>query len=219
MKYFVENKTLAWSVIKKVKLMLFSLIVLYACKQEATADKTIENNTPWKLICIGDGTTAGVGLNPDLAYPALLNKEYLKNGFSGVKIVNAGIKNETIKGIDQRIEWMLQQRFDAILLSLGQGELTRNNKKFWENCFRKIRLSNPEATILVGIISQTQAKSELNTFFSELLKEFDVQLVDLQLPSNQEVNGWWQPNTIYPSEKGHQELANRLFSISQKLNK
>lgn len=192
---------------------IFLVVIFFnSCTQEPTVKKIIENDKPWKLICIGDGVTAGVGLNPVWAYPALLNKDYLSNGFGAVKIVNAGIKNETIQGIDQRIEWMLQQRFDAILLSLNKEKLSENTKKYWMNCFRKIRETNPEAIILVGIVNHDYAIEEITVFFSSLIKEFNVKLIDFQLSSEKGSAQLWQTNKPYLTKEGHRELADRLFN-------
>ena len=203
------NKQQLVKIINILTFILPCFIILNGCKQDASTTATHTANHPWKLICIGDGITAGVGLDPDFAYPALLEKDYLKEGSTDVKVVNAGIKGETIQGIDQRIEWMLQQRFNAILLSLGSKELTKESFSFWENCFKKIRLTNPEATILVGIVSQTQTITDIKSYFSPLIIDYDVELIDLQLLENNAT--WWQTDMLYPSKEGQRVLADILF--------
>ncbi len=209
MSVFKANKQQLMEIINISTFVLLCFVVLNACKQDAPDAKSSKDNHTWKLICIGDGATVGVGLNPDFAYPALLEKEYLQEGNNVVKVVNAGIKGETIQGIDQRIEWILQQQFDAILLSLRSEELTGKSFLFWENCLKKIKSTNPEASILVGIVSQTQTIAELKSYFSPLKMDYAIELIDLQLSENSPT--WWQTDKLYPSKKGQQELADRLF--------
>jgi hypothetical protein len=52
---------------------------------------------PKVILFFGDSLTAGYGLSPEEAFPALSEKELIKNG-KNVKAVNGGLSGETSAG-------------------------------------------------------------------------------------------------------------------------
>ncbi|MCB1052301.1 MAG: arylesterase, partial [Acidobacteria bacterium] len=55
------------------------------------------DSAPQRVVILGDSLTAGYGLSPDLAYPALLQKKVDAEGLA-VTIVNAGVSGDTSAG-------------------------------------------------------------------------------------------------------------------------
>ena len=49
------------------------------------------------LVALGDSLTAGLGIGPDQAYPALL-EERLRDAGYGLRVVNAGVSGDTSAG-------------------------------------------------------------------------------------------------------------------------
>ena len=75
--------------------MLSKLIpLLFVAHLLQTQQKTI--------LFFGDSLTAGYGLSPGQAFPALVEKELLK-GNKKVKVINAGLSGETSAGGLSRI--------------------------------------------------------------------------------------------------------------------
>ena len=61
--------------------------------------------SPTKVILFfGDSLTAGYGLSPEEAFPALVEKSLVKAG-AKVKVINAGLSGETSAGGLTRIDW------------------------------------------------------------------------------------------------------------------
>ena len=69
------------------------------------------------------GFTAGIGVSTESAYPAQLARLLEADGYQA-KVVNAGIKGETVQGSFERVAWLLQQRFDIFVLATGWDDLS-----------------------------------------------------------------------------------------------
>src|SRR6267142_1299560 len=70
------------------------------------------------ILFFGDSLTAGYGLSPEEAFPALVEKALIK-GNKKVKVINAGLSGETSAGGLSRIDWTLRQPIDIFVLELG----------------------------------------------------------------------------------------------------
>lgn len=78
------------------------------------------------LLCFGTSLTAGLGLAPESAYPALLQLKIDSAGFA-FRVVNAGVSGETSAAGLRRIDWLLQQpqRVAVLVLELGANDALR----------------------------------------------------------------------------------------------
>lgn len=78
------------------------------------------------VLCFGTSLTAGLGLAPDSAYPALLQRRVDSAGLR-FRVVNAGVSGETSADGLRRIDWLLQQpqRLAVLLLELGANDALR----------------------------------------------------------------------------------------------
>jgi acyl-CoA thioesterase-1 len=78
------------------------------------------------VLCFGTSLTAGLGLAPESAYPALLQRRIDSAGFP-FRVVNAGVSGETSAAGLRRIDWLLQQpqRVAVLVLELGANDALR----------------------------------------------------------------------------------------------
>jgi acyl-CoA thioesterase-1 len=78
------------------------------------------------VLCFGTSLTAGLGLAPDSAYPALLQRAVDSAGLR-FRVVNAGVSGETSADGLRRIDWLLQQpqRLAVLVLELGANDALR----------------------------------------------------------------------------------------------
>ena len=121
---------------------------------EETADaETVSPQRPWKLVCLGGSSTIGENMAPEQAYPAMLADALAQAG-QRVKVVNAGIKGETIAGAEARLSWILQQRLDAFLFALGEEKADEllseeQQKQLWQSLCTNLRNAYPEIPVFV----------------------------------------------------------------------
>ena len=77
------------------------------------------------VLAVGTSLTAGYGLpDPDLAYPGLLEKRVEEAGLP-YRVVNAGVSGETSAGALRRLDWLLRQKIDVLLLETGANDALR----------------------------------------------------------------------------------------------
>ncbi len=74
-----------------------------------------------KILAVGDSLTEGLGVAADETYPAQLERALRAAGHS-VTVVNAGVSGETSAGTLQRIDWLLQQQPDIVILAIGGND-------------------------------------------------------------------------------------------------
>jgi acyl-CoA thioesterase-1 len=73
------------------------------------------------VIALGDSLTAGLGVGPDEAYPALLEARLRREGFD-YRVVNAGVSGDTSAGGLRRIDWALKLRPEVVIVALGAND-------------------------------------------------------------------------------------------------
>src|SRR5258705_10338486 len=70
------------------------------------------------IVALGDSLTAGLGVAPDEAYPALLEARLKREGYD-YRVINAGVSGDTSSGGLRRIDWVLRLRPDVVVVALG----------------------------------------------------------------------------------------------------
>ena len=73
------------------------------------------------MVLLGTSLTAGLGLDPEVAYPALLQRKADSAGYA-VRIVNAGLSGETSAGALRRAGWVLDQPAALVVLEVGAND-------------------------------------------------------------------------------------------------
>lgn len=106
-------------------LLLPLLLLLAACTGQPTpapAPTAIATAAPTlKILAVGDSLTEGFGVPSGEAYPAQLERALVAAGHA-VTVVNAGVSGETSSGTRQRIDWLLQQQPDIVILAIGGND-------------------------------------------------------------------------------------------------
>lgn len=74
-----------------------------------------------RVVLLGTSLTAGLGLDPEKAYPALLQHKADSAGIP-VAIVNAGLSGETSAGALRRASWVLEQSASMVILEVGAND-------------------------------------------------------------------------------------------------
>lgn len=82
--------------------------------QGATAPARAQGAAPVILV-IGTSLTAGYGLDPALAWPAVLQRKVDSAGLR-YRVVNAGVSGETSAGALRRADWVLQRERPAVVI-------------------------------------------------------------------------------------------------------
>ena len=76
------------------------------------------------VLFFGTSLTAGYGLNPDQAFPTLVEEKARADGLP-IKAVNAGLSGETTAGAVRRIDWVLRNQADLVVIEAGANDALR----------------------------------------------------------------------------------------------
>lgn len=174
---------------------------------------------PKVILFFGDSLTAGYGLSPEEAFPALAEKQLVKNG-KNVKIVNAGLSGETSAGGLTRIDWVLRQPIDVFVLELGANDGLRGlpidqTKKNLQAIIDKVKVKNPNVKVLItGMMVPPNMGSAYTTqftaIFPELAKKNNATLMPFLLEGvagDEKLN---QADGIHPNIEGHKIVATNI---------
>jgi acyl-CoA thioesterase I len=77
-----------------------------------------------RIVILGDSLTAGLGLAPAQAYPALLQRRLDAAGLK-YEVVNAGVSGDTSAGGLRRIDWVLEGDVKILVVALGGNDALR----------------------------------------------------------------------------------------------
>ncbi len=81
---------------------------------------------PVKIAILGDSLAAGYGLSPPQAFPARLQAA-LQRRARNATILNHGVSGDTTAGGLERIDWMLADKPDIVLVQLGGNDALRGS--------------------------------------------------------------------------------------------
>src|SRR6266850_3940693 len=108
------------------------------------------------IVFLGDSLTAGYGLDPDQAYPALIQRKVDEAGLR-YRVVNAGVSGETSAGARRRIEWLLAQPVAVLVVETGGNDGLRGQdpsataENIQAIIDRARRPPSPAKVVLVGM--------------------------------------------------------------------
>jgi len=74
-----------------------------------------------RVLFLGTSLTAGLGLDPDSAYPMVVQRLATRDGFA-VDVINAGLSGETSAGALRRVDWLLTQPLALVVVETGAND-------------------------------------------------------------------------------------------------
>jgi acyl-CoA thioesterase-1 len=77
--------------------------------------------TPKTVVVLGDSIAAGYGVEPEQAYPALLQDKVNAAGMP-FKIIDAGVSGDTTTDGLGRLDWLLKRKIDVLIVELGGND-------------------------------------------------------------------------------------------------
>lgn len=167
-----------------------------------------------RVVFLGDSLTAGLGLGEAEAFPALLGERLGREGLP-VKVVNAGVSGDTTAGGLRRVDWVLGQRPDVVVVGLGGNDMLRGlPPEDTEANLRGILVRCREAgaaTVLLGMRANPTLgpdyAARFDPLYGRLAKELSVPLVPFLLEGVAGVGTLNQADGIHPTAEGHRRVA------------
>lgn len=173
-----------------------------------------------RVLALGDSLTAGYGLEPDFAFPAILQDLAREAGYA-VRVRNAGLSGETSAGGVRRLEWVLRQPVDVLLLSLGANDALRGidpatTRENLRSMILRAREVQPGILIILGGMRAPpnlgSAYAEVfDAIFPELAEELDTGLIPFLLEGVAGEPALNQADGIHPTAEGQRRIARLVW--------
>ena len=173
------------------------------------------------ILFLGDSLSAGFGLDVEDAFPSLIQKKIEQEKLP-FKVVNAGLSGETTAGGLRRIDWLLKQKVDVLVIELGgndglRGIAPSETEKNLQGIIDKAREKNPDVVI---VLAGMQAPPNMGKDYTEkfraifpaLAKKNSIALIPFLLEGvagNPRLN---LPDGIHPTAEGHRIIAETVWN-------
>lgn len=169
------------------------------------------------VVFLGDSLTAGLGLPEEQAYPALLDRRLDAKG-APVRVLNAGVSGDTTAGGLARLDWLLKQKPDILVLGLGGNDGLRGlelgqTEKNLREIVRRAQASGVRVLLLGMMIPPNYGAEYTERFramYPRIAEDLDVPLVPFLLEGVGGIAEFNQEDGIHPTAKGQEIVANNV---------
>ena len=170
------------------------------------------------IVVLGDSLTAGLGVAADEAYPALLDARLKREGYA-YRVVNAGVSGDTSAGGLRRIEWVLRQSPEVVIVALGANDGLRGQPV---NALRDNLVSIVERAKAAGarvLLAGMRVPTNYGTAYSRdfaavfpgVAKKTGIPLVPFLLDGVAAQTRLNQADGIHPNVEGQRMIAEHLW--------
>lgn len=172
------------------------------------------------VLFLGTSLTAGLGLDPDSAYPQQIQRKIDDRGLP-YQSVNAGVSGETSAGLLRRLDWVLQNPAAVIVVETGandglRGQPVQATQATIGEILTRIRRDRPEASI---VLVQMEAPTNLGVeytrsfraMFPALAAEHGATLMPFLLEGVAGVAKMNQGDGVHPNEEGERRVTENVW--------
>jgi acyl-CoA thioesterase-1 len=218
-------------------LALMALILLSGCDREQTDAAAMREDTGAtappappeakaapatsgipRVVFLGDSLTAGLGLEADEAFPARVG-EMLRDEGIAVQVVNAGVSGDTTAGGLRRLDWLLRQLPDVVVVGLGGNDGLRatevkSSEQNLREIVRKSRAAGAKVLLLGMLIPPNygpQYTKQFREIYGRIAGEMNVPLVPFVLEGVGGEARLNQPDGIHPTAEGQRMIARNVL--------
>jgi acyl-CoA thioesterase-1 len=223
---------------------VLALIGLVACGAAQGSDKSRDSSTAAArpqskptaaapvasarrtILFVGTSLTAGLGLEPDSAFPMLIQHKIDSAGLP-FDVVNAGVSGETSSGLLDRLDWLLRAQFEVMVLETGANDGLRGIppatlRANLETVLARIKAKRPDARIALVQMEALpnlgpKYAADFHAVFPSVARETEVALLPFLLTDvagHRELN---QADGVHPNYSGERIVADNLWKTLRPL--
>jgi acyl-CoA thioesterase-1 len=182
--------------------------------------RTLTHDARRTILFIGTSLTAGLGLEPDSAYPARLQRKIDSAGLP-FTVVNAGVSGETSSALLGRLDWLMRQPLAIVIVETGANDGLRGvpvatMRSNIDRILERIRAARPGARVA---LMQMEALPNLGRaytdgfreVFPEMAKRHNVTLLPFLLENVAGVRALNQGDGIHPNDAGERIVTENVW--------
>lgn len=174
------------------------------------------------LLFLGTSLTAGLGVDPDSAYPAVVQRRLDSLGL-GWRVVNAGLSGETSAGARRRLDWLLQGPIRVLVIETGandglRGQGVDSTRANLEAIIARARVYDSTMTIVLAGMEVPpnlgpRYASAFRALFRDLARSEHLPLIPFLLEGVGGVDSLNQADGIHPTPAGHRIVAENVRRV------
>ena len=179
-------------------------------------------SAPPAVVFLGTSLTAGLGLDPEDAFPALVQRK-LDSAGRKYTVVNAGVSGESSAGAVRRIDWILRQRPAVLIIETGANDGLRGQdadslEANIQRIIDRVRQQSPSTRIiLAGMEALPNLGAEyarrFRRIYPALAAANRIQLIPFLLDGVAGVDSLNQQDGIHPNEAGAKVVADNVWRV------
>lgn len=206
------------------------LLLAAACGGDSRGDSTqqerppapallpsVEDERP-KVVALGDSLTAGLGLVESESYPGLLQAMIDRDGYQ-YEVINAGVSGDTSAGGLRRLDWVLKDDVQVLIVALGANDGLRGLPIAQMKKNLAEIIERAQARGIVVLLAGMEAPpnygadyaASYRQAFSDLASKYRVTFVPFMLTGVAGVSHLNQADGIHPSADGTAVVAENIW--------
>ena len=177
---------------------------------------------PKVVLILGDSLASGYGIDSTQAFPALIQHKVNAKGWN-FKVINAGQSGDTSAGGLGRLEWLLKNPVDVLVVELGGNDGLRGlpvevTRKNLQTIIDRTRERYPKVKVVIAGMKVPPNMGrdygrQFDAVFPELAKKNKAALIPFVLEGVGGVRDLNLPDGIHPTAKGHEIIAVNVWKV------
>jgi acyl-CoA thioesterase-1 len=175
-----------------------------------------------RIVFLGTSLTAGLGVDPAQAYPALIQTK-LDSARLPFEAVNAGVSGETSAGAVRRLDWLMRQPVSVLVIETGANDGLRglDPDSMRSNIQAIIDRANQQSPkpriVLTGMRALPNYgfgyARRFRQVYDDLAEKNDLLLVPFLLQGVAGQGEMNQDDMIHPNPSGHRVIAENVWKV------
>jgi acyl-CoA thioesterase I len=172
------------------------------------------------ILFVGTSLTAGLGLDPEEAYPALVQEKIDAAGLR-YRVVNAGVSGESSAGARRRMGWLMRQPVAVLVVETGANDGLRGQdpdatRESIQAIFDEAKRQKPPPKFVLAAMEALPNYGEdyrrrFRAVYPELAKANGATLVPFLLDGVAGEARLNQPDGIHPTAEGQALVAANVW--------
>lgn len=177
-----------------------------------------------RIVALGDSLTAGLGLDPSDAWPAIVQRRVDAAGYR-YEVINAGVSGDTTAGGLRRLDWSLEGGVEVLVLELGANDGLRGlpvaeTRRNLDAIVTEAR-SRGIRVLLCGMEAPPnfgrQYTEEFRRVFQDVADTHDVAFLPFFLEGVAGEATLNQPDGVHPNVEGTRRVADLVWQALEPL--
>lgn len=172
------------------------------------------------IVCFGDSLTAGYGVDPDLSYPADLQRDLDAKGYK-YRVVNMGVSGETTKDALSRVARVLALKPELVVVEFGGNDglrglpisTTQQNLDAIVGALKKGGTRVAMAGITLPPDYGPDYIARFNSMYPTIAKKYGVALLPYIYKDVYGLKGYIQDDRVHATAIGNKQVAKNIEGL------